>query len=83
MDSWDDWLRTHWYQVGVLILLAIIAFQASRAAGYLAIVLHRLRTIEDDISGVRSTVDKWELSWRVDTDKRWMVHESERGRYRP
>ena len=70
MSDWSDWLNQHWYEVSVLIGLALLVVNTSRAAAYLAGVLGRLDSIERDISGLHSIVNKWELAWRVsDADR--------------
>jgi hypothetical protein len=69
MYDWSDWLSAHWYQIGVLIGLAILVVNTSRISFHLFVAADRLDTMQGDISSLESTVEKWELGWRV-TDER-------------
>jgi hypothetical protein len=76
MNNWSDWLNQHWYQIGVLIGLALIVMHTARTAYHAAVASSHLSSIKNDLSHLWSEVEKWHLSWRVSDDQREMDRRS-------
>ena len=58
-----DWLYDHWYQVSVLVALALIAINTARSAAYAAGPAYFLRDLKRDIEELKSEVGQWHGDW--------------------